>query len=94
MIVESRRGQRNAWRFREDHLPIGGFGTIADLRSAYIEHGGEWDDNRFRWWRVLLTVRWGLGMAGHRAPRRLIPLDCHVGSAPDGETNSMLQLLR
>jgi aminoglycoside phosphotransferase (APT) family kinase protein len=52
------------WRFREDHLPIGGFGTIDDLRSAYVEHGGEWDDDRFRWWRVLLTVRWGLGMAG------------------------------
>jgi aminoglycoside phosphotransferase (APT) family kinase protein len=52
------------WRFREDHLPIGGFGTIADLRSAYVDHGGEWDDDRFRWWRVLLTVRWGLGMAG------------------------------
>ena len=33
------------WRFREDHLPIGGFGTIADLRSAYVDHGGEWDDD-------------------------------------------------
>jgi aminoglycoside phosphotransferase (APT) family kinase protein len=52
------------WRFREDHLPIGGFGAIADLRSAYVDHGGEWDEERFRWWRVLLTVRWGLGMAG------------------------------
>jgi aminoglycoside phosphotransferase (APT) family kinase protein len=52
------------WRFREDHLPIGGFGTINDLRTAYLERGGEWDDARFHWWRVLLTVRWGLGMAG------------------------------
>ena len=52
------------WRFREDHLPIGGFGAIEDLRSAYVDHGGEWDADRFRWWRVLLTVRWGLGMAG------------------------------
>lgn len=52
------------WRFREDHLPIGGFGTIDDLRSAYVDHGGDWDEERFRWWRVLLTVRWGLGMAG------------------------------
>jgi len=52
------------WRFREDHLPIGGFGTINDLRTAYRERGGEWDDDRFHWWRVLLTVRWGLGMAG------------------------------
>jgi aminoglycoside phosphotransferase (APT) family kinase protein len=52
------------WRFREDHLPIGGFGTINDLRTAYLERGGEWDDDRFHWWRVLLTVRWGLGMAG------------------------------
>jgi len=52
------------WRFREDHLPIGGFGTINDLRTAYLECGGEWDDDRFHWWRVLLTVRWGLGMAG------------------------------
>jgi len=52
------------WRFREDHLPIGGFGIINDLRTAYLERGGEWDDDRFHWWRVLLTVRWGLGMAG------------------------------
>jgi aminoglycoside phosphotransferase (APT) family kinase protein len=52
------------WRFREDHLAVGGLGDAATLRDAYIAAGGQWDEDRFRWWRVMGTVRWGLAMAG------------------------------
>lgn len=52
------------WRFREDALAVGGLGTVDDLRTGYLSEGGDWDEDRFRWWRVLGTVRWGLAMAG------------------------------
>lgn len=52
------------WRFREDERTVGGFGDVATLRDAYVAAGGTWDDDRFRWWRVLGTVRWGLSLAG------------------------------
>lgn len=52
------------WRFREDHLTVGGLGSFAALASAYRAAGGTVDEERVRWWRVLTTVRWGLGMAG------------------------------
>jgi len=48
-----------AWRFGGAH-PVGGFGTIPELLSAYTQAGGaavEEDD--LRWWVVLATVRWG-----------------------------------
>jgi aminoglycoside phosphotransferase (APT) family kinase protein len=52
------------WRFREDARTVGGLGPVAALRDAYVHAGGVWDDARFAWWRVLGTVRWGLGLAG------------------------------
>lgn len=52
------------WRFREDTHQVGGLGSIATLRSAYEAAGGVWDEDRFQWWRVLGTVRWGLSLAG------------------------------
>ena len=52
------------WRFREDHLTVGGLGTLPTLIEAYEDSGGDADTERIRWWRVLTTVRWGLGMAG------------------------------
>ena len=52
------------WRFREDHLTVGGLGSFESLLAAYRTDGGIVDDERVRWWRVLTTVRWGLGMAG------------------------------
>lgn len=55
------------WRFGEDHLTIGGLGTVEQLRAGYEGAGGTWDDPRFRWWRVLLTLRWGTGLAGQTA---------------------------
>lgn len=55
------------WRFGEDHLTVGGLGTVDTLRDAYVAAGGAWDDDRFRWWRVLVTMRWGTGLAGQAA---------------------------
>ena len=52
------------WRFREDHLTVGGLGSLPTLLDAYQRAGGTVDPDRIRWWRVLTTVRWGLGMAG------------------------------
>lgn len=52
------------WRFREDEKVVGGLGSIDSLRDAYVAAGGAWDEERFRWWRVLGTIRWGLGLAG------------------------------
>ncbi|MFQ5698836.1 MAG: phosphotransferase family protein [Myxococcota bacterium] len=55
------------WRFRNDSLEVGGFGTREDLRRGYEEAGGHFDEARFHWWKVLGTVRWGLGLAGQAA---------------------------
>ena len=52
------------WRFRNDHLEVGGFATRDDLRAGYESAGGVWDDASFKWWKVHATLRWGLGLAG------------------------------
>jgi aminoglycoside phosphotransferase (APT) family kinase protein len=52
------------WRFREDERTVSGLAPVDVLRKAYVAAGGEWDDHRFRWWRVLGSVRWGLSLAG------------------------------
>ena len=55
------------WRFRNDALEVGGFGTASDLRSGYEAAGGQWRQESFHWWKVLCTLRWGLGLAGQAA---------------------------
>ncbi len=55
------------WRFGEDELTVGGLARVAVLREGYEAGGGSWDDERFRWWRALGTLRWGLGLAGQAA---------------------------
>ncbi len=52
------------WRFRNDDLEVGGFGTRDDLRAGYQEAGGEWNEERFQWWKAQGSMRWGLGLAG------------------------------
>ena len=51
------------WRFGEDARTVGGLAAVDVLRQAYTQAGGNWDDDRFRWWRVLGTVWWGLSLA-------------------------------
>jgi aminoglycoside phosphotransferase (APT) family kinase protein len=51
-----------SWRFGNDHLHVGGFGTKEQLFEAYeAESGTTIDLTRFRWWEVLATSRWGIG---------------------------------
>ena len=52
------------WRFRNDSLEVGGFGARDDLRAGYEAAGGEWNEERYRWWKAQGTLRWGLGLAG------------------------------
>jgi aminoglycoside phosphotransferase (APT) family kinase protein len=52
------------WRFRNDDLEVGGFGTRDDLRAGYQDAGGEWNEERFQWWKAQGSMRWGLGLAG------------------------------
>jgi len=51
------------WRARNDSLEIGGFGNRSDVRAGYESAGGEWDEDRFHWWKVYRTLWWGLGLA-------------------------------
>jgi aminoglycoside phosphotransferase (APT) family kinase protein len=55
------------WRFRNDHLLVGGISRLEPYRDAYLAAGGAWDQDRFEWWRVLGTLRWGLGLANQAA---------------------------
>ena len=49
-----------AWRFGSP-LPVGGFGTIAQLVTAYEgAGGGPVDPGSLHWWQVLGTLRWGI----------------------------------
>jgi aminoglycoside phosphotransferase (APT) family kinase protein len=52
------------WRFGEDALEVGGFGTRETLLRGYAAGGGRFDADAFHWWKVLGTMRWGLGLAG------------------------------
>jgi aminoglycoside phosphotransferase (APT) family kinase protein len=51
------------WRFGRDQHVVGGLGSLAELRTSYEGAGGQWDDDRFRWWRILTALRWGTGLA-------------------------------
>ena len=55
------------WRFRNDALEVGGFARLEDLRGGYETAGGTWIQHSFHWWKVLSTLRWGLGLAGQAA---------------------------
>jgi hypothetical protein len=49
-----------AWRFGSP-LPVGGFGQIEDLVTAYQDAGGTTVDlAALHWWIVLGTLRWGI----------------------------------
>jgi aminoglycoside phosphotransferase (APT) family kinase protein len=50
-----------AWRFGQDDHPAGGFGSRAELWSAYEAAGGAAvDPAAARWWEVYGTLRWGV----------------------------------
>jgi len=51
------------WRFREDHLEVGGFAKRAPYVAGYVAAGGAFDPDRYRWWKVQGTAKWALGLA-------------------------------
>lgn len=56
-----------SWRFGNDHLEVGGFAHLPELRKAYEAAGGTWRDDAFSWWTIARTVQWGIGLAGQSA---------------------------
>ena len=51
------------WRFRQDEAEVGGFAGRSALAAGYEDAGGEFDVERFRWWKVEGTLRWAVGLA-------------------------------
>ena len=55
------------WRFRNDDREIGGFSSLAPFVEAYEAAGGRFHPERYRWWKVYCTLKWGLGLAAQAA---------------------------
>ncbi|MBF6176657.1 phosphotransferase family protein [Nocardia blacklockiae] len=51
------------WRFRADAAEIGGFAGREPFVRGYETAGGRFDPDRFRWWKVLCTLSWGVDLA-------------------------------
>ncbi len=51
------------WRFGADALEVGGFAARSALVDAYVAAGGTFDSHAFHWWKVLGTLRGGVGLA-------------------------------
>lgn len=50
-----------SWRFGVVDRPVGGFGQIEDLCTAYLEAGGrDATPERIKYWMVYGTLRWGV----------------------------------
>ena len=58
------------WRFREDDREFGGFATRGSFVRGYESAGGRFDLDRFRWWKVMGTLAWGVGLAEQAAAHR------------------------
>lgn len=55
------------WRFGNDHLACGGFGTLAALRRGYEQANGHWRDDAFTWWLAARSAWWAIGLAKQAA---------------------------
>ncbi len=54
-----------AWRFGQDHLPVGGVGARADFYAAYERASGHAvDPAAVYYWEVLGNLQWALGALG------------------------------
>jgi aminoglycoside phosphotransferase (APT) family kinase protein len=58
------------WRFGNDDLEVGGFAQRDDLEAAYRDAGGDFDGERYDWWQIQGTARWGVGLS-HQAMAHL-----------------------
>jgi len=60
-----------SWRFGIDHKPVGGFGSIEDLCTAYARAGGSGaDPEAIHYWTVYGTLRWGVICQAQTAAHR------------------------
>ncbi|WP_067544992.1 phosphotransferase family protein [Nocardia crassostreae] len=55
------------WRFHEDAEEFGGFADRTTFVRGYESTGGVFDLDRFRWWKVMGTLAWGVGLASQAA---------------------------
>ncbi len=55
------------WRFGGDQQEVGGFGSLDELRRAYVDAGGQWRSEVFDWWTMARTIWWGIGLAAQAA---------------------------
>lgn len=51
------------WRFGNDDHEVGGFSSRQAMVDAYEAAGGRYDPLAFHWWKVMATVRWGVGLS-------------------------------
>lgn len=51
------------WRFGNDHLEVGGFSLREPMVNAYIDSGRHFDAHAYHWWKVMGTLRWGIGLS-------------------------------
>ncbi|MFE3188154.1 phosphotransferase family protein [Nocardia sp. NPDC059240] len=55
------------WRFGIDDREFGGFADRDTFVRGYTGAGGEFDADRFRWWKTACTLAWGTMLAGQAA---------------------------
>ncbi len=54
-----------SWRFGNIDRPVGGFGTVDALTTAYVEAGGApVDPDHLRYWETFGTLKWGVICGG------------------------------
>ncbi|WP_039799960.1 phosphotransferase family protein [Nocardia araoensis] len=58
------------WRFRADDREFGGLADREAFLRGYHRGGGSFDEDRFRWWKAMCTLGWGVGLAGQAAAHR------------------------
>ncbi|MEU1205135.1 phosphotransferase family protein [Nocardia sp. NPDC005825] len=55
------------WRFGVDDREFGGFAGRDRFMRGYTGAGGDFDSDRFRWWKVAGTLAWGAMLAEQAA---------------------------
>lgn len=86
------------WRFGNDHLEVGGLSERAPMVAAYASAGRHFDADAFHWWKVLGTLRWGIGLS-RQAVQFLDGTYRNIAMAGSGRRaveleHDLLQLLR
>lgn len=81
-----------AWRFGQDHLPVGGIGERAPFYAAYERASGRpVDPARVFYWEVMGNAQWALGALG-QARRHLGGLERSIELASLGRICAEMEL--